>query len=621
MLRWKSEPASDDRGFGHNAAGDHVAREHVDSRVSNCAVVRVVAAKEASQYELPGAVIARWISTRIGHTDWMENEGLLVGAAATPPESDEHKYLNASYPLQMIVLEVHTRWGALVAQAHCSSLWKELMMRCDIHDRSSFRRAWQDYDLFAIGSHHNPPQHGAKFLLQEEVPLSSDHSLWSFLSFLGTSLGPDNLGRCLRALQLSMHGISPATAAALQRLFLRINESGTLHTLGIDHAETVLASQEGLALDMARLTTLKDLRLGDSGERCAELLRNLRSKLVTATIAFGNFHEQEWTEDSVDPPHAYDPIYLLAQSCDTLTTLDVANPGPYPPANVHVYPILRVLEYENITFPTVKHVLRAFPGLRVLKITGDSPSWFDDGLVRGLNIEYQVAHGSWTALDNVGASTIILWHMGLQCTVRWLNITLTDDYELNFLSDVLSDSRPLKVRLVIHEATKLLDSRMKTLHLCVLLGSRDADLDIAMLLDTVVGIAQVRRLTNLKLIFDCGNIAPSLGDSAPPARDDDRLASSNGVECPRVLHQIEVSLALLSLPDVAERIQSAVPTLFTTEIQVRRHYTRGDQVASASSRGPPPGQGSESLGQNASTAKPGRWSEPAVWCWSQLFLN
>ncbi|RPD68865.1 hypothetical protein L226DRAFT_617222 [Lentinus tigrinus ALCF2SS1-7] len=394
-----------------------------------------------------------------------------------------------------------------------------------------------------------------------------------------------------------MRTISPTTGAALQQLFFQVYRSGTLRTLRMDHSEAILASREGLGMAVARLTTLKDLLLGAAGERCVQLLSILRSRLVTATIAF-DCQDQRWIRatDSHYAPDTRDPVRLLAQSRETLIALDVSSPG-YPSNHISEYPLLTLLEIDSPTPPSVAHFLPAFPALRCLNISGNCENrsrWVDDDVLRTLNIAHQVLHGSWQSLNIVGASTFILWLMGLRCTVRWLNVSLMHDFELDLLSDVLSDSRPTKVLLTIHEAAKFMDvrcltalcsariPRIKTLHLCVRLGCRDADLDVDLLLNTVQWVAQVLRLTSLKLILDCRDLVAHY-------HSDSFQSSGNKDVQWRTLHPIEVSLAFLSLGAVARRYQSAVPTLFMTEVEVRQHFTRDDDTASASSRrGPLP---------------------------------
>ncbi|KAM5538644.1 hypothetical protein V8D89_007673 [Ganoderma adspersum] len=359
---------------------------------------------------------------------------------------------------------------------------------------------------------------GAKHLLKDGVSVGCDAELVSFIYFLMARRNVDDSLRRLSFFEkFSLHfdAPSPEIAGLLAEFFERIAPAALNFTsLEIHTTEALLTSYPPLGAAIAKLTTLEDLELSFGGEHCAELLRTLQSKLVTAIITFGDGER----EDEEIPDRYRNPILLLQGSKSTLESLrtSFSVSSFYGPRYTNV----TKLSLSYMDLPDIEDYIRAFPNLVSLsafECSGygdDSEAWEDR---REISMLYQAHNETWRSLSYYWGSVLILWTFGLTCRIPSVELDF-DDHELE------AHRRPARSSCLLNEEFRsvLRVDDLQVLDLRVSFSSReDNALFVGYFLDALVdlvratGSAPIFKLT-LDWSFAAGLRRMARGEELPP---------------------------------------------------------------------------------------------------------
>ncbi|PIL22901.1 hypothetical protein GSI_15597 [Ganoderma sinense ZZ0214-1] len=297
--------------------------------------------------------------------------------------------------------------------------------------------------------------------------------------------------------------------------------------LKIAKAETLLAAHPPLGAAIAKLTRLGNLELSFAGERCAELLRTLQSKLVMATFSFGDVDGEQDDEDI--PEGDRNPILLLHGSQATLQCLDTS--FSVSSLNGPRYPNMVDLTLSYMDLPMIEDYIRAFPNLRALSAVDCSGPYGIGTEVweerRMSSIGYQARHGTWQSLQYYCGSVLILWIFGLACRIHSVELDFEDDeLDLAKFDDVLRAVRPTCLALRLPEASCIMDEdfrsalcrckdSLKVVDLHVSFNSRkDATLFVGDILDSLADVIRTSSATSLALCLDWSWAAGERMDSS-----------------------------------------------------------------------------------------------------------
>ena len=312
---------------------------------------------------------------------------------------------------------------------------------------------------------------GAKVILQSPVELDgSEKEALAVLRFVQA----ENLSRCpyVRGLHIVMDTVPPSVAKILANIVPRLTGLERLALVG----EQIFVSYPHLLSLFASLRSVKTLLVIDAGARCCQLIRTLRSRLVSAKIHFER--EQAAMLSLASSTH---PILLLEKSAATLESLScgfLGNPDPtltfFPPKTT--YPRLRCLTLSHTAYPDPVPFIRAAPNLVHLALessllTSLAPSSFHMqivGMQRAMTLELQgdaqalpfpmpVEPGAggaggaacrWAHLQTFAGRVVDLWMLGLACRIP--ELLLTDAPAVRpprALTEALEHARPRHLQL------------------------------------------------------------------------------------------------------------------------------------------------------------------------------
>ncbi|KAF7798059.1 hypothetical protein EIP86_009271 [Pleurotus ostreatoroseus] len=201
---------------------------------------------------------------------------------------------------------------------------------------------------------------------------------------------------------------------------------------------------------VSSLTGIKTLTVRNLLFREAGLLRRMQSPVRKVDISFQYY----------DQP--IDPIWLLSKLAPTLESLRVVlgtQQRAFPQA---VYPSLRTLVAESCVFERIAPLVDAFPNLRDLTIFSYRDEESSEEVIRDRreNLEAQRTR-SWGPMDRVLGDVLMLYRLGLSCSIRrleipWLESTRADSWTpscKDMFSSILSDTRPSVLTLILRPAT------------------------------------------------------------------------------------------------------------------------------------------------------------------------
>ncbi|RPD70298.1 hypothetical protein L226DRAFT_616192 [Lentinus tigrinus ALCF2SS1-7] len=296
---------------------------------------------------------------------------------------------------------------------------------------------------------------GARKLLKYPVMLEGETQLLSFLLFMRADPQPVRF-RSLLDLSLYLEqGISSRLGEVLKTFFFKLarTEHAGLRFLTVGGTEKLLLAVPGLTEAIVSLTSLTSINLISMGVEGSQLLRKLRSHLMSATISYDNIISDTAAGES----KPLDLALVLKYSKDTLKELSLTNfaCGKWAVGNkVHVYPHLTSLEFTGDWLPDTVGFLRAFPNLNSIEVLYDAhypvlpPTEPDEEQWRAKQRDYQERYGSWETLRYFHGSLLQLYLLAPICRIE--NISLDDEQDTDdavMLRSVLSDARPAHLSL------------------------------------------------------------------------------------------------------------------------------------------------------------------------------
>ncbi|KAI0632970.1 hypothetical protein C8Q77DRAFT_859462 [Trametes polyzona] len=322
---------------------------------------------------------------------------------------------------------------------------------------------------------------GAKYLLAEGVTLRNEQQIESFIYFMLAEL--DFRIPLLRTLTIKATSLPPAIGESLELFFYYLSAKGSLCSLMLSPAETLLRSYPKLVCGIAIISSLNSLTLYDIGPFVEVLMGHLRSQLVYADLRLPviprrRFAKEEWEEQQdhehnddataarVPFPDAYDDaLPLLRQSTNTLRQLQLttADDGFLRQPPVFHKVVTLTLSVPNIDEACTRLLVRAFPNLRELTTCDFSTRYdefdlasFED--MRDSNYEDQLASGTWPSLLYYDGTLAVLFALGIACPITWLTLSNFDyPLEPEMLTEVLHCARPVHLELTLYSDISLFD--------------------------------------------------------------------------------------------------------------------------------------------------------------------
>ncbi|OJT15689.1 hypothetical protein TRAPUB_5067 [Trametes pubescens] len=410
-----------------------------------------------------------------------------------------------------------------------------IMSFCGTTDRQTTCTLMQTSRLF----HHA----GAQYLLADGVSLHNEQ-IDSFVEFMFAD--GDYRLPLLRTLTLSTTTLPFSTGYHLTQLFRELATKGTLCSLKLHYADSVLRSNHELPYAIAMLPTLKSLCMHNVGALARKLLRHLRSELVYANLRLPyrtctedededmvESEDEDANADTLVVQHHErvasgddDLIALLHQSRQSLRELLVTCAHDYSQAETSVFPnlISLTLFVGQLGRPVTGHLARTFPNLQELDTYAFNPVQepFDIGdfdIRRDRNEENQVEQGRWRALRYYEGTLEVLYSLAIACRIDWVKLKAGDGsaFEPYMLGEVLHDTRPVHLDLAVWNTSWLLDEefleifaepgarRLETLHIEVIADEGEEDLDVLQILNAVASriAAPLRCLKEFRFTLEC----------------------------------------------------------------------------------------------------------------------
>lgn len=200
---------------------------------------------------------------------------------------------------------------------------------------------------------------------------------------------------------------------------------------------------------VSNLTTLHTITIRNLLYHEAALLKTMKSPVRKVDISFQYY----------DQP--VDPVWLLEKFAPTLQTLRVVLGYQQRDTTTVVYPCMHTLVAESCLFEKTGPLIKAYPNLQDLTIFSyrDEESMDQVAADRRVNQQAQ-REQSWGPMERLSGDVLMLYRLGLCCTVRrleipWLENTGADSWTPSFkdmFSNVLSDARPSTLSLILRPA-------------------------------------------------------------------------------------------------------------------------------------------------------------------------
>ncbi|KAM5543679.1 hypothetical protein V8D89_002930 [Ganoderma adspersum] len=416
---------------------------------------------------------------------------------------------------------------------------------------------------------------GAKVILQSPVNLDgSEKEALALLRFVQA----ENLSRCpyVRALHIVMDTVPPSVAKILANVVPRLTGLERLALVG----EQIFESYPHLLSLFASLRSVKTLLVLDAGARCCQLIRTLRSRLVSAKIHFER--EQAAMLSLTASTH---PVLLLAKSAATLESLScgfLGNPDPhltfFPPKTT--YPKLRSLALSHSVYPDPVPFIRAAPNLAHLALessmlTDLTPSSFHLQIAemqRAMNLELQ---GGTPAMPfpmpvEAGAGDVPCRWAHLQTfTGRVVDLHLQLFFKGQPLTDALGAGCDLRAALKSKGAAGV--TRL-VVQLDVMAGDRE--MDVGRALDDLASAIAGLNLVHFQLGVQDGGLSPAAAEpyqhAAPNASSSStgsESAHASACTCSAPVDRASLNVAERALDELdvheyAKRLLGSLPSLY-----------------------------------------------------------
>ena len=269
------------------------------------------------------------------------------------------------------------------------------------------------------------------------------------LRFVDTLSSPPGIERLLSLDRLDIK-VSRIDSDVAQKLSVMLHTHGpsmVITELRLTQAESFLNSYVDLWGAFAGLTTLKTLYANNVDEGAAEMLMNMKSQLESAELSLDG--DNHWAKRTPDQFYIVNPIALLRPSQHTLKKLTAF--GAETDVAAEVYSEMRELELEYPGPLRTYELVRAFPGLRTLKIsTLGGVFWGTSQKLRATAQQNgdEQSDGTWDDLHCVTAPLSVVYALALRCHVQVLDMIARSPRDTwDLLSDVLKATCPRVLRL------------------------------------------------------------------------------------------------------------------------------------------------------------------------------
>ncbi|OJT12607.1 hypothetical protein TRAPUB_10848 [Trametes pubescens] len=298
-------------------------------------------------------------------------------------------------------------------------------------------------------------RHGARLLLNDTVNINDANALDSLCQFLRA----DNFSRMrhFRDLALRMDEKMPRPVA--RQLAEILGRSTHLDTLTLTEAEPILQSHDpAIATAIASLTSLRTLVLCGAEELSRNMMLMLQSPLEEVRFEYDP-HGDAPFDEMLEPDELpqYHPLFLCQNFAASLRDLDCRFASPhtgftYP--QLPMYPNLCCLTLQD-DWPVLRPWIASCPNLTELSSTTHHEVWVaedeDDDQdinpeweeLRQRNLDDQVAHGTWTHLEEYSGNVVPLYILGLTCRIP--SITIDEDvksHHVGMLRTILAEAKP-----------------------------------------------------------------------------------------------------------------------------------------------------------------------------------
>ncbi|KAI0670249.1 hypothetical protein C8Q78DRAFT_112352 [Trametes maxima] len=314
-------------------------------------------------------------------------------------------------------------------------------------------------------------RHGARYLLQYVITLSSEKKISSLLVFLDAdeqyrltqlralcidTFKPDNRSRNAPL------NTSAITGMLLKTLFDRVASGNALTCLTFCDLENTLSLHPGLLDAISSLEALQELSISGIGRLGVSMMQALRSRLVRATVTHLRLDRQGEPFPFRIPAEQSAP-FLLRTSQLSLQELSLYG-GDITTAthDAPCYPNVHTLHVRCDRSPFTSYYARIFPKLQKFKAY-DCPPPVPGAFVeaygkylRKSNQDDQLLRGQWSALDCYIGSPRDLYLRAFTCPIRVVKL---DEAECPIipwmLEEALADAKPKHLELNINNAILL----------------------------------------------------------------------------------------------------------------------------------------------------------------------
>ncbi|KAJ3551419.1 hypothetical protein NM688_g4715 [Phlebia brevispora] len=333
---------------------------------------------------------------------------------------------------------------------------------------------------------------------------------------------------------------------------------------------------------LSNLTTIKTLTIRNLLFREAALLRRMRSPVEKVDISFQYY----------DQP--VDPVWLLHKFAPTLETLRVVLGIQQRDTPTTVYPRLHSLVAESCIFEKIGPLIDAFPNLCDLTIFSyrDEESIDEVAIDRRANQEAQRSR-CWSAMERVLGDVLMLYRLGLNCSVRrleipWLESTGADRWTPSFhdmFSAVLSDTRPSTLTLILRPAV------FDISQFPAFMKAAPESLEKLIVTTYITGDINAESVI-VKYYIDCAHVAAY--HTPCPSRQwyDSRRGSA-----PRDPHPTELYLKQASAHQLAQRLLQTSPSLRYFFLELAGQEMSYWQLDGISAQGAPVALSAHAAGQ------------------------
>lgn len=297
---------------------------------------------------------------------------------------------------------------------------------------------------------------GAKHVLDGNVLLWNPGLIDSFCHFM---LAEDGTRfRLLRELTLATGSVPKKAIPMLLKVILKMDH---LESLKMMDSENLLASHLKLSKHIVRLPGLRHLTLHNACARTTQMVRRIRSKLITFHIDYGAVDDGTFLESLDDVERLrHHPAFLCQAFRSSLEEMVTAYDDPHeeqPHSDALVYPNLWKLRvYEEL--PWAHPYVCTFPNVTHLSIRSlyDTEPFSDDLMVeymqhRQISMQKQMDRGTWLKLREYDGGPLGLFLIGLTCRIPRVSLHPIRRDNLQLLESILDSAKPEVLQLsVVH---------------------------------------------------------------------------------------------------------------------------------------------------------------------------